>query len=117
MADIERLREELKKTLHRMMLEDTRIWLIKTLLRRKLATWDVYNFAKKQSDLRTTIKDLDWRTMNCALRTKLKDINWTLNGEKRKKAKLKQDMRILFSTEQETTKKIMAPFRTLINPN
>ena len=114
MADIERLREELKKTLHRMMLEDTRIWLIKTLLRRKLATWDVYNFARKQSDLRTTIKDLDWRTMNCALRTKLKDINWTLNGEKRKKAKLEQDMRILFSTEQETTKKIMAPFRTLI---
>ena len=82
MADFERLKTELKKTLHKMMLEDTRSWLVKTLLKMKLATWDVYNLAKKQADLRTTNKALDWKTINCALRTKLRDIRLTLNGEK-----------------------------------
>ena len=82
MADFERLKTELKKTLHKMMLEDTRSWLVKTLLKMKLATWDVYNLAKKQADLRTTNKALDWKTINCALRTKLRDMRLTLNGEK-----------------------------------
>ena len=49
MADIEGLRKELKKTLHKMMIQDTQIWLIKTLLRIKLATWDIYNFATNKA--------------------------------------------------------------------
>ena len=88
MADFERLKIELKKTLHRLMMEDTRIWLVKTLMKQKLATWDVYNFAANQASLRTTVKTVDWRTINAALRAKLKDIKLTLEREKRKKSKI-----------------------------
>ena len=96
MADIERLRVELKKTLHKMMMEDTQIWLIKTLLRMKLATWDIYNFATKQADLRTTIKSLDWKTINCALRMKLRDIRLILKGETKKESQARTEFKNKF---------------------
>ena len=114
MADIEGLRKELKKTLHKMMIQDTQIWLIKVLLRLRLATWDIYNFATKQADLRTTIKSLDWKTINCALRTKLKDIRQTLNGEKKRKAKLEMNLKTNFRSERDNTKQMMISWKKYI---
>jgi len=114
MADIEGLKIELKKTLHRMMLEDTRIWLIKTLLRMKLATWDIFNFAVKQAGLRTTLKSLDWQTMKSALRAKLSDARLTLNKEKRKKSKIEQSIKRDFSSEKNILKQLMMLWKRLI---
>ena len=83
MADFDGLRLELKRTLHSMMMEDTKAWLIRRLLRNKLATWDIYNFAVQQAGLKTSIKSLDWHTMSSALQAKLKDTKQTLERDEK----------------------------------
>ena len=113
MADFERLKTELKKTLHKMMMENTRLWLVRKLLKKKLATWDIYNFAIKQADLRTTIKSVDWQTVNSALRAKLKDIRHTLNEERRKKSRIERELKILLVSQGLKLKQIMLPWRIL----
>ena len=56
-----------------------RIWLFKSLMSENLATRDIYTFAKNQSELRTTIKVLDKRSMTNAMKMKLKDIKLALS--------------------------------------
>ena len=113
-ADFDRLKLELKRILHSMMMEETKAWLIRSLLKQKLATWDVFNFAVHQAELRTSIKTLDWQTVNAALRAKLKDTRQTLNREKKKKSQIECTIRRDFSHMKTTLKQIMAPWKNII---
>ena len=74
MVNFEGMKLELKKALQNIMIEETKAWLIKSLLRTRLATWDIYHFAKQQAGLRSILRHLDWQTMSSALRAKLRDI-------------------------------------------
>ena len=42
MVDISGLKRELSGALEDIMLGETRLWLLKTLLSQKLVTWDIY---------------------------------------------------------------------------
>ena len=66
-------KSELVRALNEIMMGETRLWLLRTLISLELATWDVYNFAVNQAGLRFTIKTLDWPTMKSALKAKLRD--------------------------------------------
>ena len=57
--------------------DEARLWLLRNLLSRHLATPDIYNFLKNQEGLRLTQKGPDWLTMRGALRAKVKDIKAT----------------------------------------
>ena len=93
MVNFDGLKKELRETLHKMMMDETTAWLLRSLLKAKLATWDIYNFAAKQADLRTIIKTLDWRTMKSALQTKLSDVQSSLTYNRRKKSKLETQLK------------------------
>ena len=86
MVDISGLKRELSGALEDIMLGETRLWLLKTLLSQKLVTWDIYYFAVKQAGLRDNIKSLDWPTMSAALKSKIKDVIQTLTKHRRKKS-------------------------------
>ena len=58
MVHFNRNKEKLGEALHNIMMGETRLWLLKKLLNLELVTWDIYNFAVKQADLRSTIKSL-----------------------------------------------------------
>ena len=111
MADFDRLKSELRKTLHSIMMEESKSWLIRSLLRNKIATWDIYKFAENQADLRTSIKSLDWPTMNTALRAKLKDIKQTLIQEKKKKSKVEYILEHELRDRNITLKQLMNPWK------
>ena len=109
---IDGLKIELKKALQDIMEEETKAWLIRTLLRTRLATWDIYHFAKNQAGLRTVIKHLDWQTISSALQAKLRDILSTLTHYRRKKSRL--ECKIIESNCEENNKilkQILAPWK------
>ena len=114
MADFDGLKLELKRSLHNMMMEDTKAWLLRSLLRNKVATWDVYKFAKHQADLRTSIKSLDWQTVSAALRAKLRDTQQTLIFEQRRKSRMELTIRQEFRHKNITLKQLMAPWKNEI---
>ena len=68
MVIFNRTNDELQRTLKDIMMGETRLWLLRTLLKLELVTWDIYNFAVKQADLRVTLTSLDWPTMRSALK-------------------------------------------------
>ena len=82
------LKTELKRALRDIMMQETKAWLIKTLLKTGLATWDIYFFAKKQAGIRSINRNLDWQTMSSALRAKLRDILTKLTEYRRVKSGL-----------------------------
>ena len=88
MVILSRAKEELVGAMQSIMLGETRLWLLRSLVHLRLATWDIYNFAANQADLRIVIKSLDWHTMESALRTKIKDIMASLKIARRKKSDL-----------------------------
>ena len=93
MVNFDGLTKELREALQDIMMMETTCWLIKSLLKAKLSTWDIYYFARNQASLRTTIKDIDWYTIRAALKAKLGDILITLKALRRKKSKLEVEMR------------------------
>ena len=114
MVNFDGLKIELKKALQNIMIEETKAWLIKTLLKTRLATWDIYHFAEKQAGLRTTLKNLDWQTMSSALRAKLRDIKTTLTYLRRSKSKLELDIKEKYWDTTNILKQIMAPWKGII---
>ena len=90
MANLNRNKEKLAKALHEIMMGETRLWLLHNLLKLELVTWDIYNFARKQAELRTTLKSLDWPTMKAALKIKIRDTLLTLTKQRREKSWLEQ---------------------------
>ena len=105
------LKIELKKALQDIMQEETKSWLIRTLLRSKTATWDIYYFAKNQAGLRTVHKNLDWQTMSAALRAKLRDILSTLTHYRRIKSKLECNIREYDCENKKFLKQLLAPWK------
>ena len=114
MANIEGYKLELRKALQNIMLEETKAWLIKTLLKQKLATWDVYYFARKQADLRINIKALDWSTMSSALRVKLRDMKLTIKTWRRRKSWAEDNIKKYYGVNINPLKQIIAPWKKMI---
>ena len=113
MVNIEGLKLELKKALQNITLEESKAWLIKSLLKLKLSTWDVYYFAKKKADLRTTIKTLDWKTMSVAMRIKLRDIKATLTTLRRNKSNIEEKIKKHLGENEISLKQIIASWRKI----
>ena len=95
-------------------MEETKGWLIRALLRMRLATWDVYNFAVNQAGLRTSMKALDWQTISTALRAKLRDIYHTLSDRKRNKSRLENCIKRESGDKFIVLKQLMAPWKKTI---
>ena len=114
MVNFEELVTELEKVLHTIMMEESTVWLINSLLKAKLSTWDVFNFASKQADLRTTIKTIDWQTVRVALAAKVKDAKATLKNMRRRKSYLELEIRTNYSERGLTLKQILAKTKAKI---
>ena len=65
-----------------------RIWLLRKLMSKGLATRDIISFIEGQAGLRSDIKDMDTKTMNSAMRTKLKDVKTALARKIRSKKEM-----------------------------
>ena len=113
MGDINRIKEELVEALHKIMMEETRLWLLNRLLKLELVTWDIYYFASKQADLRSTLKSLNWPTMKAALKIKIKDTLVTLTLYRREKSRLELAIRNL--TNLASIKHLTKPMNKPIN--
>ena len=68
-----------------------RVWLLRELLSRNLATRDIFSFVEGQEKLRSDIKLLDIRTMTSAMRTKLLDIRRALERKTTRKKTLEEE--------------------------
>ena len=69
---------ELFKANMMVMKNELRLWLLRNLMNKDLATRDIYYFVKKQGELRTTIKNPDRKTVRQAMSAKLCDVKATL---------------------------------------
>ena len=70
--------QELLRLHMTMMKHRLRIKLLRTLVNQKLATWDVFHFAKGQADLRNNKKTPDWATIESAMMAKIYDLKIVL---------------------------------------
>ena len=102
-------KSELVRALHEIMMGETRLWLLRTLISLELATWDVYNFAVNQAGLRFTIKALDWPTMKSALKAKLRDTLATLTIYRRKKSLLEERLKREAGENFTSLKRMLRP--------
>ena len=114
MVNFEGMKLELKKALQNIMIEETKAWLIKSLLRTRLATWDIYHFAKQQAGLRSILRHLDWQTMSSALRAKLRDILTTLTQYRRIKSRLECQIREFDQENKAILKQILSPWKKIV---
>ena len=96
------------------MMEDTKAWLVRSLLRAKLSTWDIYKFASHQADLRTTIRSVDWQTIKSALKAKLKDIMATLSQLRKEGSRLENMIKFEHNELHSTLKQQMSPIKKKI---
>ena len=91
-GQIDGLMSKLYKTHMDVMENETRIWLLKSLLKQNLSTNDVYAFAVTQAGLRTTKKSLDKSTMVSAMRAKVSDIKATVSDQYRTKVVVEREL-------------------------
>ena len=108
-------KSELERALYEIMMGETRLWLLRTLISLELATLDVYNFAVNQAGLRSTIKTLDWPTMKSALRAKLRDTVATLTIHRRRISVLEEKLKSEAGENFKSLKKIIRPLLKPIN--
>ena len=76
LAGVER---ELLEAHMNVMRNEMRLWLLKSLLEKDLATRDIYYFTKKQALLRYTDKIPDKETMRVAMEVKIRDMRKVLS--------------------------------------
>ena len=115
--DIDGFERELSGALEDIMLGETRLWLLKTILSLRLVTWDIYYFAVKQADLRDNMKTLDWPTMRAALKAKIRDVKLTLTKNRKRKSHIERKISMTSlergdgSRLRETMKRLLEPIR------
>ena len=105
--------KELIKTYKNISENKLRMWLIRSLISKNLATRDIYTFAQNQSELRSVVKSLDRKTMDSAMRMKLKDIKLVLSKYIYKKKF--QEMKIKENYGTESLKACKNKLRGVIN--
>ena len=71
----------LEETMNAIMLNELRIWLLRSLMSECLVTRDIFYFAMNQADLRITNKKLDRITMKHAMFSKIRDARQTLKTQ------------------------------------
>ena len=74
------------------MRNELRIWLLRSLLERNLATRDIFHFAKNQGMLRQYNKIPDRRTIEIAMKVKIEDLRMVLLNSYKNKRKKKKDL-------------------------
>ena len=72
----------LEETLNGIMLNELRIWLLRSLMSKCLVTRDILYFAMNQADLRISNKKLDNVTMKHAMLSKIRDAKQTLKTQR-----------------------------------
>ena len=75
----------LEETLNGIMLNELRIWLLRSLMSKCLVTRDILYFAMNQADLRISNKKLDNVTMKHAMLSKIRDAKQTLKTQVKQK--------------------------------
>ena len=70
----------------------SRIWLIRNLMSKDLATRDIISFLEGQMELRSEIKILDKKTMRSAMKTKLADLKKVLTKAINTQIKLEDNL-------------------------
>ena len=70
--DIEGTLNKLTETYMKIMKNEARIWLIRSISDKGLSTRDIYSFVYKQAKLRSHYRSLDKNTVKSATRAKLK---------------------------------------------
>ena len=78
--------EERHKTHEKIIRDELRLWLLKSLLERDLATREIYYFVKKQGDKRETNKKPDIMTIRSAMSVKIKDLLRSLKRSRLKRS-------------------------------
>ena len=86
--------EDLTKTYKDISDSKLRIWLLRSLMSRKLSTRDIHSFIKHPAELRSIFKILDMKTMTEAMRMKLKDIKLQLEDQYNRRRKLEERIRL-----------------------
>ena len=115
MVDIDGFERELSGALEDIMLGETRLWLLKTLLSLRLVTWDIYYFAVKQADLRDNMKTLDWPTMRAALKAKIRDVKLTLTKNRKRKSHIERNISMT-SLERGDGARLRETMKHLLEP-
>ena len=87
---------ELKEVHRRVILNDMRKSLMKSLLQSGLCTKDIYSFVCTQADLCETLDSPDWTTVRSAMHNKIRDIQQTLKNEHRQRNKLEKKVLDLY---------------------
>ena len=114
-ADIMSDLSELEEYLHQIMQNESRIWLLRALIRENLSTRDVFSFAKKQAEMRVTIKDLDPATIRQAMMAKVRDLRATLRTQLNSKMKTEDRIRQTLKEEKYKLKYWLRKIRKPIN--
>ena len=87
--------------------DEARLWLLRNLLSKNLATPDIYDFIKNQAGLRYTHKGPELDTMRCAMRMKVKDVKTSLAlGYTTRKKMMKDYIKDLNCGKYSTRKRI-----------
>ena len=83
---------ELVEAHRRIMMNESRLELMRSLLQRGLCTRDIYAFACSQADLCVTTSDPDRSTVKCAMKRKIRDIIQTIKMEHRKRRQKEKEL-------------------------
>ena len=67
------------------MLDESRSWLLRSLLDNKRCTRDIYSFAQNQAESRVEINSLDTQTIRAAMRMKIMDTKHSLKHNRIRK--------------------------------
>ena len=86
------IESELKEAHKKIIMNESRLDLMRDLLSSGLCTRDIYSFACSQADLCTTVLDPDRSTITSAMRTKIRDLKQTLKINHRNRRQLEEEL-------------------------
>ena len=83
---------ELKEAQRQIIMNESRLDLMRDLLASGLCTRDIYSFACAQADICTTTSDIDGTTVVSAMRSKIRDLKQTLKNNHRQRRRLEEEL-------------------------
>ena len=90
------IESELIEAHRTILLNESRLTLMKDLLGRGLCTRDIYSFACSQADLCVTFVDPDQSTVKSAMKMKIRDLIQTIKIEHRRRRKKEKELLVQF---------------------
>ena len=110
--DIEESESELEETHRKLMLNESRTWLLRSLLDRNRCTRDIYSFASNQAANRIEYNSLDPQTIKAAMRSKMKDMKLAIKQNRIVKRKQEQQLLYKLNNRSLTLRKKLRKIRS-----